>query len=334
MRSALIVGIDHYDGQNKLLGCVKNAENMKDVLTHNHDDSNNFDVNLLTSNPSNNVTAKELEENIKKLFATESDVLLFYFAGHSYYSKDHSCAYFYTQDAIGNHYGVPYTFLMNLANKAYPKHKSVIIIIDSCHAGSFGEECAIDGDSVPTNIGTGVNILLSAGKGESAKDSNIEGSFFTRMLVDGLRGSAADIRGNVTPAALYSHIDHLLSSWDQRPIFKANVNSFVSLRRCKEKLSLKILLALPKLFENPDDEFPLDFTFEPDRENVPERYRHIPVNPINAEKFKILQRCNRFGLVVPIDAEHMYYAAINSKSCKLTELGKHYRFLAKKKRLA
>jgi hypothetical protein len=33
------------------------------------------------------------------------------------------------------------------------------------------------------------------------------------------------------------------------------------------------------------------------------------------------------------DAEHMYYAAINSKGCKLTALGAHYRKLAEMKRL-
>jgi hypothetical protein len=31
--------------------------------------------------------------------------------------------------------------------------------------------------------------------------------------------------------------------------------------------------------------------------------------------------CNRHGLVVPIDAQHMYYAAINSTGCKLTAVG-------------
>ena len=49
--------------------------------------------------------------------------------------------------------------------------------------------------------------------------------------------------------------------------------------------------------------------------------------------FKELQICNRHGLVVPVDAEHMYYAAINSTSCKLTALGAHYRKLAAMSRI-
>jgi hypothetical protein len=45
--------------------------------------------------------------------------------------------------------------------------------------------------------------------------------------------------------------------------------------------------------------------------------------------FGILQRLNRVKLVVPDDAEHMYFAAMESRSCRLTELGKHYWYLAR-----
>jgi len=38
-------------------------------------------------------------------------------------------------------------------------------------------------------------------------------------------------------------------------------------------------------------------------------------------------------LVVPVDEEFMYFAAMNSKSCRLTELGYHYWRLIKKNKL-
>ena len=50
-------------------------------------------------------------------------------------------------------------------------------------------------------------------------------------------------------------------------------------------------------------------------------------------KFKILQKYNRINLVVPVDAEHMYFAAMNSKSCKLTILGEHYWKLVNKEQI-
>ncbi|WNM07535.1 hypothetical protein RI056_10505 [Komagataeibacter nataicola] len=59
----------------------------------------------------------------------------------------------------------------------------------------------------------------------------------------------------------------------------------------------------------------------------------MAVEPIeeHVAVFKGLQACNRNGLVVPVGAEHMYYAAIESKSCRLTAIGAHYRKLAEDK---
>ena len=44
---------------------------------------------------------------------------------------------------------------------------------------------------------------------------------------------------------------------------------------------------------------------------------------------KILQDYCRNGLVRPDDEEHMYYAAMNNKSCSLTAKGQFYWHLAK-----
>lgn len=47
-------------------------------------------------------------------------------------------------------------------------------------------------------------------------------------------------------------------------------------------------------------------------------------NPSNTSVFLDLQKLEGIGLVVPVGEEHMYFAAMNSKSCKLTSLGKQY----------
>jgi len=75
------------------------------------------------------------------------------------------------------------------------------------------------------------------------------------------------------------------------------------------------------------------FLLESDRENIPEKLRNLPVDQEHTRIFKELQKCNRHGLVIPVDGDHMYYAAINSKGCKLTALGAHYRKLAEMGRL-
>jgi hypothetical protein len=48
---------------------------------------------------------------------------------------------------------------------------------------------------------------------------------------------------------------------------------------------------------------------------------------------KDLQKFEGVGLVIPVGEEHMYFAAMNSKSCRLTALGFQYWRLAKEKKL-
>lgn len=56
-------------------------------------------------------------------------------------------------------------------------------------------------------------------------------------------------------------------------------------------------------------------------------------DPENVRTFKILQRYNRLNLVVPVDVPHMWTAAMQSKTCRLTVLGEHYHRLVEKDRI-
>ena len=58
-----------------------------------------------------------------------------------------------------------------------------------------------------------------------------------------------------------------------------------------------------------------------------------PPEPEKTRIFAILQKYNRLNLVVPVDAPHMWHAAMEGKSCKLTALGEHYRRLVDKGRV-
>ena len=59
----------------------------------------------------------------------------------------------------------------------------------------------------------------------------------------------------------------------------------------------------------------------------------LPPNDENVKKFQLLQKYNRVNLVVPEGAPHMWHAAMESKTCRLTALGEHYRKLVEKKRI-
>lgn len=329
MKKALVVGIDDYPN-SPLNGCVNDAVAIANTLEKNGDGSPNFSIRLLTSNQAN-VSTAILSEAISELFSGDADTVLLFFAGHGIINPDTNAGYIVSQNGARGSWGVSLSEILGLANRAYPRIKSTVIILDSCHSGFAGEVPALGNEQIAA-IGSGVTILTACHRNGTAGEVNGHG-LFTDILLDGLSGSSADICGRITPASVYSHVDQTLGPWEQRPIYKANVQTFVTLRQVSPKIPLEILRRLPEYFPDATSTFPLDPSFEPDRENVPAEFKNVPVNEDNARIFKELQMCNKHGLVMPINAEHMYYAAIGSTGCKLTALGAHYRKLAEMKRI-
>lgn len=330
MRRALVIGIDKYLS-NPLTGCENDAVAVASTLETNGDGSPNFSVVLRTSD-NETITSAVLEDAISELFNKgDASTVLLFFAGHGIVNQETNAGYIVAQDGKKGAWGVSLSDIIAQANAAYPRIKSTVIILDSCQSGYAGEVQTLGNISLAA-IGTGVTILTACHREGTA--SEVGGhALFTSLLLDGLRGTSADVCGRITPASVYSLIDQTLGPWEQRPIYKANVQTFVTLRQVPPKIPLEVLRRLPDYFPNATDTFALDPSFEPDRKNVPIEFQHIPVNANNARVFKELQACNRHGLVVPIDAEHMYYAAIHSTGCKLTALGAHYRKLADAKRI-
>ena len=181
-----------------------------------------------------------------------------------------------------------------------------------------------------TALSEGLTVLTASTKDQYATEEDGRG-VFTTLLVDALNGSAANLTGDITPGSVYAHIDQSLGEWEQRPVFKTNVKEFVSLRKVSPSISISDLCRLIEFFPTPGFEFPLDPTYEPEMKG-----RDVgmpPPNPENTQKFAILQSYNRLNLLIPVDAPHMWHAAMESKACKLTVLGEHYRRLVEKERI-
>jgi len=81
---------------------------------------------------------------------------------------------------------------------------------------------------------------------------------------------------------------------------------------------------ITEYFETPKSEHKLDPSYE-DTSDKP--------SEVNVAIFKNLQKFASVGLVVPVNEEHMYYAAMNSQSCCLTALGFQYWRLVKENKL-
>lgn len=330
MRRALVVGIDHYDKPNELKGCVNDAVELSALLEKNGDGSPNFEV-IRKISSEEKVTSKVFDDAIQALFTGDADTVLLYFAGHGILDENKNNGYLVTQDGTRPNWGIDLTSILQVANSAYPKVKSTVIILDSCHSGFAGEVSGL-GSSSASHIGKGVTILTACHREGTAAEKNGHGKF-TDIMLDALTGAASDIIGRITPASLYAHIDQTLGAFEQRPIYKANVQNFITLRELSPRVSKEILRKLPEYFPSTSHIFKLDPSFEPERGEETKRLRNIPVNKENVKIYRELQQCHRHGLITPTEHEHMWHSAVFSGGCKLTATGAHYRYLAEKNKV-
>jgi len=224
-----------------------------------------------------------------------------------------------TQDATRYDEGVSMRDVLILANGS--RIKEIVIILDCCHSGAFGQVPEIDNSQA--FLREGVSVLTASRASEASLEVGGSG-VFTSLIYDALSGGASDICGNVTVASVYAYVDQTLGAWEQRPLFKSHVSKLIPLRKCNPVIEPAILRLLPEYFTTPDAEFRLDASFEP---------RAEPRNEVNEEIFANLQKFRANRLVIPVGEEHMYYAAIRSKSCKLTPLGRFYWKLVRSGRL-
>jgi hypothetical protein len=325
MRIALIVGINYYEhGDMPLHGCVDDAHAVKAVLSRHDGGTVNFECCLLTgTGKSDQVNRGDLKDRITQLFSTDAEVALFYFAGHGHIEE--GGGYLLCSDATRGDEGVSLTEILTLANKSPAKNK--VVILDSCHSGIAGTPPGAGGLAT---LSEGLTVLTASTKEQYATEKNGRG-VFTSLLVDALNGSAANLTGDVTPGSVYAHIDQSLGAWEQRPVFKTNVKQFVSLRTCKPPIDIDDLKRLTEFFPTPGYTFALDPTFEPEMKGR-DKGMPLPVSQ-NTAIFAILQQYNRLNLLVPVDVPHMWNAAMESKGCRLTALGEHYRRLVERERI-
>ena len=321
-RKALVVGIDEYPNC-PLHGCCNDSEAIKDLLS-NH---GNGDPNFAVWKKDNVATKGELKELIVKCFEGTADVALFYYSGHGHI--DRIGGYLVTPDYTKNDYGVSLHEVLTIANDS--KCKERIIILDSCYSGIMGS-INTSGQNT-TVINEGVTIMTSSRNSQTSVEIDGHG-VFTSLLLEALKGGAADVTGHISIAGVYAFIDKALGPWDQRPVFKTNVSSFTSLRDVQTQVDVSVLRKLTDYFATEQDLYELNPSYEPTNQPAVE---HILVEPYANEKniaiFSDLQRLESIGLVVPVNEEHMYFAAMKSKPCKLTPIGKRYWKLVKEGRI-
>jgi hypothetical protein len=324
MRKALIVGIDYYAHIKRLSGCVNDAHAVKTILERHADGTVNFVTpRILTgTSAADLVERSELKDAVRELFMGDADIALLYFAGHGHIED--TGGFLCAGDCKTGDDGLSISDLMTLASNSNARNK--VIILDSCHSGIAGDRPTAQGVA---EIKEGMTILTASTAEQYAMEvPGGDAGVFTNLLVDALGGAAANLVGDVTPGSVYAHIDQSLGPWAQRPVFKTNVKTFVSLRKATPPIPLADLQSLATHFPHAGYNFQLDPAYEPERS---EEQRSDPkVSPPDPQKnavFAVLQKYVKVNLVRPVGAPHMWHAAMQSKSCELTVLGEHYRKL-------
>ena len=150
--------------------------------------------------------------------------------------------YLVTPDAKEYDEGIPLFDVLKYANES--KFRNKIIILDCCNSGAAGNSPFNNSrDDSLSFISCGTTILTACATNEYAVESNGRG-VFTTLLIEALRGGAADINGNITPGGIYAFIDKALGPWEQRPIFKTNIKNFTPIRTISPKVPVSTLRKL------------------------------------------------------------------------------------------
>ncbi|MFD9702455.1 caspase domain-containing protein [Lentzea sp. NPDC059081] len=309
MRRALLVGVNAYDLFDDLRGCENDALAIEPLLAFNEDRSRNLRCHSLTGT----VTRPQLHARLKELLAPGADFALLYFAGHgTLETKDLALM---SSDSTPDNLGIRFSEVLAMIDAS--DIQEVVVILDCCFSGAAGTVPALSKTSAL--VRSGVSILTASRSDQLSEEVDERGVFST-YLQGALNGGAANVLGHVTAAGLYAYLWECFDGWGPNPTFKTNVDRLHVLRRCEPSIKVEVLRQLADWFPTADYEFPLDPTYEPDKERT-----QLPPHPENEAVFAQLQSCRANKLVEPVAPHHhMYYAAIHSGSCRLTALGKHY----------
>ncbi len=324
-RHGLVVGVTTYDWYApNLPWCLNDALAMFDALGFHDGHVPNFACQLMLGTApkeesdhagARRVTYTDLVAALENLFATD-DTIILYFAGHGIKRRDG--VYLGTQDYRDEVPGLIVNDLLEMANESNTaKAREIVIILDCCFSGAIGQAGLTE---MP--LREGITLLAAAKHNQLAVESEGHG-IFTRYVLDALNGGAADVRGIVTAASIYGYVDQALGPWDQRPIYKSHSTGIEPIRFCTPLIEAGELRRLPAFFSTPDQQYPLDRSYEV---TCPE------ANPENLHIFRLFKHLQLAHLLRPSYGpdEDLYWVALRGNAVELTPLGRFYWELAKR----
>jgi hypothetical protein len=226
---ALIVGVSNYPAGISVLPAV--TSDVREIVRLLGSAAGKFqggDIRLLAD--ADATRARVLEELRDVLGGADQDDTIFaYLAGHG------------VLDTAGNYFFVPHdTKLTDIQNSAVPleevkaifdssKSERLLLWLDFCRSGGIlarnlelqstdAKIADIVERTLRVTQGQGKVIMCACTADQSAYESPDHGHF-TKYLLKGLQGAAANAAGEVTVNSLHDYIDREIGSVQQRPMF-------------------------------------------------------------------------------------------------------------------
>jgi hypothetical protein len=316
MRRALLIGINDYAEQQPLLSCVADVEALAPLLERNEDGSVNFKCERLTSAGPALVTRALLRQKLSEhLDSFDGDVLI-YFSGHG--AATTLGGHLVTYESSQYEPGLPMAELVHRTRQS--KAKNVFIILDCCYAGAAGDDHEVVGNlENEAMLREGVTILAASRPRQKAIEAGRHGAF-TRLVLSALSGGAADVRGQVSAAAIYAYAEAVLGALEQRPLYKSHAASLEPVRHCLPAVPDAVLRQLPDLFLESNSLYKMGPAYE---------RTHPAAIPEHVATFQMFKQLQVARLLRCVAGRDMYDTAMASDEVLLTPLGQFYWELAK-----
>lgn len=135
--NVLAIGIDDYKSINKLSNCVKDLDNILDILVEKYDFENENILKLYNEEASQNNIITSLEDLLYRNNSGEN--LIIFYSGHGDFDKNLDLGYFlpHETELYKKHTYIPNTTIFNYIKSFEYRH--TLIISDSCFSGSLFE---------------------------------------------------------------------------------------------------------------------------------------------------------------------------------------------------
>ncbi|ARN73506.1 caspase family protein [Oceanicoccus sagamiensis] len=292
---------------------VSAASSFASVVGTNGDRTANFSTQINVGFDS----ALSLRSMISDFFSLRAEDLLFFYTGFGFVNESGGCLLAPDYERSGD--WVSIGDLLSHAGKARAANKIVILDLFP-----YSNKEALLPGSPRIFIGQGVVLLAANRRVEETVDKQHCGAFMA-VLLDALRGGAADLKGDISMASVYAYIDRALGERSPRPLFMTNTSCLSPLRSIEPQVPLCSMKKIVEYFPQPEALYRLDPSFEASNQI---QHSAAAIKPFaikkNIDIFNHLKKLQGIGLVMPVDASCMYLAAMDSKACNLTLLGQHY----------